>query len=105
MKKKASIVICVYNEEKTIVYVVQSCHKYNKDAEIIVVDDGSNDSTSKLLADLEQEIPFIHIRFPENTGKSNAMAVGVENASNEIILFFDSDISGRQVCNNFGDSY
>jgi len=94
MKKKVSIVICVYNEEKTIVNVVQSCHKYNKDAEIIVVDDGSNDRTSKLLADLEQEIPFIHIRFPENTGKSNAMAVGVENASNEIILFFDSDVSG-----------
>jgi glycosyltransferase involved in cell wall biosynthesis len=92
--KKVSIIICAYNEERTIEDVVKKCSEYNPGSEIVVVDDGSEDSTEKKLLELNKTIPFEYIRLPENKGKSNAMVVGVEHASNEVILFFDADVSG-----------
>ncbi len=93
MKKKVSIVICTFNEEKTIENVVRKCREYNLDSEVVVVDDGSADKTEEILKNLNNEISFKNICLPENKGKSNAMVVGVENAQNEVILFFDADIS------------
>jgi glycosyltransferase involved in cell wall biosynthesis len=94
MKKKASIIICAYNEETTIADVVRICRTYNPGNEIIVVDDGSADRTPEILTGLSSEIPFRYIRLDENQGKSNAMVVGVENAIHEVILFFDADVTG-----------
>lgn len=93
MKKKVSIIICAFNEEKTIENVVRKCREYNPQSEIIVVDDGSGDKTEEILKNLNKEIAFKNICLPENKGKSNAMVVGVENAQNEVILFFDADVS------------
>jgi glycosyltransferase involved in cell wall biosynthesis len=93
MKKKVSIIICAYNEDKTIENVVRKCREYNQESEIIVVDDGSADKTEEILKNLNKEISFKNICLPENKGKSNAMVVGVENAQNEVILFFDADVS------------
>ncbi|MCB2196697.1 MAG: glycosyltransferase family 2 protein [Bacteroidetes bacterium] len=94
MKEKVSIIICAYNEEETIEEVVRKCHEYNSKSEIIVVDDGSSDKTQDILSNLNKEIDFKNIRLPENKGKSNAMVVGVENAENEVILFWDADVTG-----------
>jgi len=94
MKKKVSIVVCVFNEEETIEYVLQTCHDMNRDAEIVVVDDGSDDKTPEILSEQEKKIPLHLVTLPENQGKSNAMAEGAEHASNEIILFFDADVTG-----------
>ena len=93
MKKKVSIIICAFNEEKTIENVVRKCREYNPESEIIVVDDGSEDKTEEILKNLNKEISFKNICLPVNKGKSNAMVVGVENAQNEVILFFDADVS------------
>jgi glycosyltransferase involved in cell wall biosynthesis len=90
---KASIIISTYNEEKTIENVVKSCCKFNKGSEIIVVDDGSTDNTERILYDLQRKFNFIYEKLPENKGKSWAMVRGVEIASNDIILFFDADVS------------
>lgn len=90
---KTSIIICSYNEEKTISDVIISCCKYNPDAEIIVVDDGSVDRTETILTSLAKDYTFKYERFKENKGKSYAMAHGVEVSSNEIILFFDADVT------------
>ncbi|MCK4663148.1 MAG: glycosyltransferase family 2 protein [Bacteroidales bacterium] len=109
MKKKVSIIICAYNEEKTIENVVRKCREYNPESEIIVVDDGSEDKTEEILKNLNKEISFKNICLPENKGKSNAMVVGVENAQNEVILFFDADVTGikekhfTQLLNSFLD--
>jgi len=94
MKNKVSIVICAYNEESTIENVVRKCREFNPESELIVVDDGSKDKTEKILRDIEKELNIKNIHLPENKGKSNAMVTGVEQASQEIILFFDADVSG-----------
>ncbi|HAF30910.1 MAG TPA: hypothetical protein DCG75_17875 [Bacteroidales bacterium] len=94
MKEKVSIIICAYNEEETLESVVRKCREYNTESEIIVVDDGSTDKTEEILRELNEEIEFNYIRLSENKGKSNAMVLGVENAKNELILFFDADVTG-----------
>ncbi len=89
-----TIIICSFNEEKTICDVVKACRLYNEGCEIIVVDDGSKDNTGQLLLNLNKSVEFNYIKLPENRGKSYAMAIGVENASNDILLFFDADSIG-----------
>jgi Glycosyltransferases involved in cell wall biogenesis len=91
--ENVSIIICAYNEARTIENVVGRCREYNQSSEIIVVDDGSTDNTKEILMRLSENISFKYIRLPENKGKSNAMVVGVENAKNDVVLFFDADIS------------
>ncbi len=93
MKNNVSIIICAFNEEKTIEYVVSSCCKYNKESEIIVVNDGSTDNTGNILTELQKKYTFRYEILSENKGKSYAMAHGVELSTNEIILFWDADIS------------
>jgi glycosyltransferase involved in cell wall biosynthesis len=93
-QKKVSIIVCVYNEETTIQSVIEACANYNKDSEIIVVDDGSTDSTESILRKMAETVDFRYIRQDTNRGKSYAMALGVEEANNEIILFFDADVTG-----------
>jgi glycosyltransferase involved in cell wall biosynthesis len=90
---KASIIICTYNEEKTIADVTVACCNLNPDCEIIVVDDGSTDNTANILNNLSKEYSFRYVRFEENRGKSWAMVHGVEISENDIILFFDADVS------------
>jgi len=90
---KTSIIICTYNEEKTIADVVNSTCNLNPDSEIIIIDDGSTDNTESILKDLSGKFCFSYERLQENHGKSWAMAHGVEMATNEVILFFDADVS------------
>ena len=90
---KVSIIICTYNEEKTIANVVISCCKFNPESEIIVIDDGSIDKTEKIIKELAQNYSFIYEKLPVNKGKSWAMVRGVEISTGDIILFFDADVS------------
>lgn len=96
MKNRVSIVLCAYNEEDTVEEVISKCYEFNKESDIVVVDDGSIDGTQGILLALNDKIPFNYIRLQENQGKSHAMVVGVENAKNEVILFWDADVSGIQ---------
>ena len=89
-----TIIICTFNEEKTICDVVKACRVYNERSEILVIDDGSQDSTELLLRNLNKTIRFNYIKLPENRGKSYAMTVGIENAANDVLLFFDADSIG-----------
>jgi glycosyltransferase involved in cell wall biosynthesis len=58
------------------------------DYEIVVVDDGSEDNTEGVLADLKQRIIYRRIR---HTGASAARNIGLEMAQGESIAFLDSD--------------
>lgn len=89
--KKISAIICAYNEELTIKDVVLSISESLIVNEIIVVNDGSTDNTKKIIEELKEEIEITDFHFKENKGKGYAMAVGAENATNEIIAFIDAD--------------
>jgi glycosyltransferase involved in cell wall biosynthesis len=91
--KNVSIVICAFNEESTIEKVVTDCRRFNPDSEIIVVDDGSKDRTPEIIKSLAEQLNLAIYILPANKGKSYAMAHGVEKSTQEIILFFDADVS------------
>ena len=93
--KKISAIICAYNEESTIKDVVTTVSDYFFD-EVIVVNDGSTDKTDSILKEINDLWYFKYIVLPENKGKGFAMATGIENASSEIIVFIDADLSNLQ---------
>jgi len=93
-----SIVIPAYNEEKRIGQNLQTIKDYLKRiairAEIIVVDDGSSDSTAAISTKALQDWPEAKVvSLPENRGKGAAVREGVLKARAEFILFTDADLS------------
>lgn len=88
---KTSIIICVYNEVKTISGAVKSCCSHNPDAEVIVVDYGSEDEIEANLRKLSNSFSFKYEKLTRDMGKGWAMVHGVERATNEIIVFIDAD--------------
>ncbi len=89
--KKVSAIICAYNEEKTIKEVILSVSKAVIVGEIVVVNDGSTDNTKEIIEALRKEIEITAIHLEENKGKGYAMALAVEDAAFEIMVFIDAD--------------
>ncbi|MEK7607479.1 MAG: glycosyltransferase family 2 protein [Patescibacteria group bacterium] len=85
-----SIIIPAFNEEKTIGELVRSVIKHPQVLEVIVIDDGSTDGTQEVAVSAGAKV----FHLPENTGKANAMDVGVKMAESNIILFLDADVVG-----------
>lgn len=88
-----SIIIPVYNEESTVAEVIDRVIgvKLPIEKEIIVIDDGSNDGTSKALKNKEVEIKHLYIS-PVNVGKGAAVRIGLSFAKGDIILIQDADL-------------
>ena len=90
---KLSILMCAYNEERTIVQAIGEvlAEDYPCDMELIVVDDGSTDATPGLLAHVNDPRVIIH-RHPGNLGKGASLLSAVSIASGTHILPFDADL-------------
>ena len=89
---KLSIIVPCYNEEKTILSVIEEIEQSKvSEKEIIVVDDGSNDNTKNLLQNIKKEDirVFFHDR---NYGKGKAIRTGIQESKGDIILIQDADM-------------
>ncbi len=88
-----TIIMPCYNTEKYLKKTMCSIFAQTfKDYEIIMVDDGSTDSTPELLDAYEREHPgIIRVFHKENGGQSTARNLALDNARGEYILFWDSD--------------
>src|SRR3989338_7037140 len=92
-----SIIIPVFNEEKTIGHILEKValiklpKKVKK--EIIVVDDGSTDKTPKVLSEFKiDNLKFKIIRHEKNKGKGKAVKTGLKNATGDLIIIHDADL-------------
>src|SRR5215831_17145459 len=95
---KYSIVIPAYNESARIPATLESvvaCIRARQwPAEVVVVNDGSTDSTAQLVRDFALRAPEIHLlENPGNRGKGYSVRAGVLHAQGEIVMFTDSDLS------------
>jgi dolichyl-phosphate beta-glucosyltransferase len=93
-----SVVIPAFNEELRIAGTIQSVHDYLRKRyasyEIVVVDDGSTDATSKIVAALAKERNYLRlIRHVVNSGKGFTVKAGIFAASGNIIVMSDADLS------------
>ena len=92
MTKLISIIIPVYNEEKTIKIILDKVLKQNElNKEIIVINDFSTDNTKSLIEDeFLNKIKLIN--NDRNYGKGFSVKRGIEAASGDIILIQDGDL-------------
>lgn len=94
MDKKVmiSIIIPTYNIEKYVKQCVDSILKQSyKDYEIIIVDDGSTDSTLELLHREYDSNKYIQIYTQNNQGSGIARNLGLEKSNGKYIMFIDGD--------------
>lgn len=89
---KISVVIPVYNNERYVERCIQSVlHQSFEDIEVIIVDDGSKDSSLKLCESLSASDARLRVFSKANGGASSARAFGVDRAIGDFICFVDSD--------------
>jgi glycosyltransferase involved in cell wall biosynthesis len=95
---KYSIIIPAYNEGArlgtTLDRVLAYVHAQGWDAEVIVVNDGSRDSTADLVRGHAKSHPCLRLlENPGNHGKGYSVRNGMLNAKGDVVLFSDADLS------------
>ncbi|MFH0754637.1 MAG: glycosyltransferase family 2 protein, partial [Candidatus Omnitrophota bacterium] len=95
---KLTIIIPVYNEEKTIGAVIQKVMCQSLPAqiisrEVVAVDDGSIDGTAGILKGLLREYPgrLVVLTHDKNQGKGAAIASAVAQVSGDVVIIQDAD--------------
>ena len=93
--KKLSVLMPMYNEEvhaaATILRTDEYFTKLDFEYEIIVVDDGSSDSTFDNASNVDAEFVKV-IKLEKNRGKGNALREAFTHASGDLIMFLDGDL-------------
>jgi glycosyltransferase involved in cell wall biosynthesis len=92
-----SIVVPLYNEEESlpelISWIRKVMHEHNFSFEVILVDDGSIDSSWEVIEKLCQEYTFVRgIKFRRNYGKSAALHVGFQSSKGNVVVTMDADL-------------
>ena len=91
-RPSVSVIVPAFNEEKVIFRTIESLLKSEyPDFEIVVVDDGSMDSTYSVAAAAFGDNPRVKIYRKENGGKAAALNFGWKKSSGEIIIALDAD--------------
>ena len=88
---KISIVMPVYNEEKTIAQILEKvcAVRLPWEKEIIVVNDGSIDKSEEKIQPFRKKIVYIK---QDNQGKGAAVRTGIEKATGDYIVIQDADL-------------
>ncbi len=91
---KVSILVPAFNEEKTIERVVMKLIGLPiSDMEVLIVDDGSTDTTGSIIQRLASEHSRIRaFSQPKNTGKTAAIARAIAESQGEILIVQDADL-------------
>ena len=87
-----SVIIPVYNTEKYLRRCIDSViSQCEVSVEIILVDDGSTDSSSKICDEYAYKYPYIHTIHIKNSGPATAKNIGLKLAKGDFVSFTDSD--------------
>jgi len=97
MSPNISIVIPLYNEEESlpelIEWVERVCDAHRFTREIIMIDDGSTDSSWEIIEGLQAKYTSVRgIKFQRNYGKSPALYEGFKAATGDVIITMDADL-------------
>jgi glycosyltransferase involved in cell wall biosynthesis len=115
LKLKVSVIVCVYNEEPHLAASLRSVAKQTfpaEDYEIVIVDDGSTDSSPSICRDFVDacrgEAPAVRYVRISHAGLSCARNEGIKQSKGEILVFIDGDAEAdamwvEMLCRTLGD--
>ncbi|CAD6523698.1 glycosyltransferase family 2 protein [Paraburkholderia sabiae] len=87
-----SIIIPCYNAEGTLARTLESCVAQPEAAQIVVIDDGSQDASRDIAAQFAQRYPHIELLgMPQNGGAARARNWGAMHARHPLLAFIDAD--------------
>lgn len=93
---KLSLVIPCYNESANLPLLLDRFIEFNnfdKDFEIVIVDNGSTDNTQKVLDKLTPKFPFIKcVKIEKNQGYGHGILTGLQAASGEVLSWTHADM-------------
>ncbi len=90
---KLSIVIPVFNEERTLATLVARVLATPYAKELIIVDDASSDGSGRIIAELAARHPeLVPQRHAKNQGKGAALATGLRHVTGDLVLIQDADL-------------
>lgn len=97
VQKELSVVIPCFNEEENVLELYLQLRnvlgKLKKSYEILFIDDGSTDSTLKILKKINEKDKNVKIiQFRKNFGQTAALSAGFSNAKGKIIITMDGDL-------------
>jgi glycosyltransferase involved in cell wall biosynthesis len=90
---KLSVIMPVFNEEKTVQHAIQNILKLRSVFELVVVNDGSTDGTSRILSKLAKKYSRkLHVFRKKNGGKGSAVQYGLKKVKGDYVLIQDADL-------------
>ena len=97
MTPDISIVIPLYNEEESlpelVAWIERVCSENKFSHEVVMIDDGSTDSSWDVIKGLSAQYPAIKaIKFQRNYGKSPALYEGFKAAEGNVVITMDADL-------------
>lgn len=104
--RTVTVLVPAYNEKKCIANTVRSLLASDYPVEVIVIDDGSTDSTADIVQ--RMRLPNVRVVRQRNAGKPAALNNGIAHARNDIIVMMDGDTvfepsTVRELVQPFGD--
>ena len=90
--EKISLVIVFFNAELYLERAFKSFSEFlNQDIQVVVVNDGSTDSSDEIIEKWRHQINFDYYELSENKGTSYARQHGIEQCNHDVIMFMDAD--------------
>ena len=101
-----SVIVPVFNEAATVAQALTALLEELTPKEIIIVDDGSTDTTAGVVESWESSVPgmahsagrIICIRHPVNRGKGSAVRTALEHATGRFVVVQDADLEVQPDC-------